>query len=198
VLPADPLPFDKTVHLPPLVSSKVIPGLPPPPSPASWSKLQETKQSLERIAKRWKLQSFEPQGISFTNFVHGGAVDTDRFVAISILYTIHFMLDDIVYDAPNVLALEKKGISGSACKSLETAIAFLKHVGRMFRQQEPLPESSPPFDGVIWKLGHDMRRLSTPEWFIAFADALLEYQNVLMSCHASHRIAGNSVMNNLS
>jgi hypothetical protein len=104
ILLADPLPFDKTVQLPLLVSSTVIPGLPPQPPPASCSKIQETEQSLERIAERWKLQSFELQwvgtGISFTNFVHGGAVDTDRFVAISIFYTIHFMFDDIVYDAP--------------------------------------------------------------------------------------------------
>jgi hypothetical protein len=193
ILPADPV--IRSDQLPPLVSSTVIPGLPPPPSPASVSQLHEAEQRLKRIAERWNLQSFElwtQTGISFSDGLHGGTVDTDRLVAISTFYTIFFMLDDLFFDAPNALALKEYGVHGSVCQSVETINAFLKHLHSLFRQQAPLPESPTPFEGIMWELGHDMRRLSTPGWFSKFADTVMEYQEASISCHASHNITGGS------
>jgi hypothetical protein len=196
ILPADPI--IRSDQLPPLISSTVIPGLPPPPSPASVSQLHEAEQRLKGTAERWNLQSLEPQwtqsGISFSNGLYGGTVDTDRFVAISTFNTIFLMLDDLFFDAPNALVLKEYGVHGSVCESAETISAFLKHLHSLFRHQAPLPEYSPtPLEGIMWELGHDMRRLSTPGWFSKFADTVMEHQEASISCHASHNITEGDI-----
>ncbi|KAG0623975.1 hypothetical protein M758_3G214500 [Ceratodon purpureus] len=187
VITSDGVKFDE-MALPPLVSSTVIPDLPPPPAQASFSVLCAAKEHMKNVAKRWSVHSFESwthPGISFTNEVYGSTSSRDRFVVIATLQTFSFMLDDIFCDAPNESVLEEFGISRSICKCSQKLAAFFKRLNSIFRQQE-IPSNPTPIEGVTWELGHDMRRLSNPEWFNKFADCLLEHQIAGVSSHVDH------------
>ena len=175
-------------QLPPLYASLAIEGLPPFHQTVH---LDEAEAQLAKIAARWNIPSFDDYcrlSLFTASVAHSKVISTNRLVDISLQYCLVFLLDDLLFDAPNDDLLEGFGICRSERESIESIQACLDRVNGIFSQVEP-PTDPSKIESITWELGHDMRQLSTPDWFRYFAKTVVDYHQACIDSLA-HILAG--------
>ena len=167
------------LELPPLVASLTIPDLPP------WRESIYAEEALAVIMERWPYQwiKFYCNTVNpSATLTHPSAVSCESLAAISSFAILMTVMDDILFDLQNDRLREKSGIDHTIVGNPHRIREYLHSLSVAFRQEEPL-QNMTQIQEMAWQLGCDFRKLSTPEWFSLFADAMQEYFN---SCLESH------------
>jgi hypothetical protein len=170
-------------EFPPLVASLAIPGLPP------CRESVYVDEASAIVGKLWpstwkELETFYHAFVSFISFLHPGSVSADRLAVIATGCTQSVILDDVLFDSPNAFLAEKLGIDLDILGKPEELERFFHELDVLIRQEEP-PQHPTPIQEMTWRFGSDLRRLSNPEWFDLFAQAVLDqYLGALASFRA--------------
>lgn len=177
--------------LPPLVQSMHIQGLPPRRQSVY---ADQAEKCLLEFLERWKaissLRSYVYLSFSAAAILCSEIVSCERLVAVTVCYALAFILDDFLFDTPNEeLALEY-GIHRKVRESPKEMEEYLSHLNYMMfrRSDEELvpPVDATPMETMMWELGQELKRMSTPDWFAAFSESFMEHHNMCVSSHADH------------
>jgi hypothetical protein len=177
-------------ELPPLYASLAIEGLPRFHQSVH---LDEAEAELARVVARWNIPSFHEYchlSLFTASLGHNNVTSTDRLVDISLQYTLVFLLDDLLFDAPNDDVLEGYGLHRSERESPQCIQECLDRLNGIFSQPEP-PLNPSKIESIVWELGHHMRMLSTPEWFRYLAKTVVDYHQACIDSLA-HILEGMS------
>lgn len=176
-------------ELPPLLRSVTVKGI-PPRRESEFSALAE--QRLLEIGRRWKLEQtfqwFYKPSVSLASFWYNGAVSADRFFAIAVMINLFLLIDDLVFDDPNDSLLQECCNDVHVRDSPQNIRAFLRRVNSLLKKEAN--PSTVPIEGMVWELGEDLRRLSSPEFVETLANGMLAHHEVCIGTHANH-IAGD-------
>ena len=71
-------------------------------------------------------------------------------------------------------------------KEMEVFLSHLNYIMFRRKDEEVLPPNATPIETMMWELGRDLKRLSTPDWFAAFSDSFMEHHNMCVSSHADY------------
>ena len=127
------------------------------------------EEHLMRNAKRWphitSLEHFYRLSVSFTSFLYSGVVGSDRLEVIAAAYAVFIILDELLFDAPDDSMAKEYGIDGSICRSPHKMEVFVTNLKVILQQEQPPVDPCTPIEEMMWEVGRDIRRLSTPEWF---------------------------------
>lgn len=177
-------------ELPPLVRSMHIHGLPPR---RQSDYADEAEKCLLEFLERWKaitsLKSYVYLSFSAAAILCSEVVSSERLVVVTVSYALAFILDDFLFDTPNEELAMEYGIHKKVRESPENMAEYLGHLNYiMFRRgdTETLPPDATPIETMMWELGQDLKRSSTPDWFAAFSESFMEHHNMCVSSHADH------------
>lgn len=170
---------DEEQRLPRLYASMAIEGLPPF---HQTEHLDEAEAELAKLkfAARWNIPSVEDycRVSLFTASVgNNRVISARRLVDISLHYVLLFMVDDLLFDAPDDDLLEGMALIGANVRVWKDS----RHVSTGWRGSSVSRirlSTRPRFESIMWELGHGFRQLCTPDWFRHFAKTLVEYFQV--------------------
>ena len=178
------------MELPPLVKSMHIKGLPPRRQSVY---ADEAEKCLLEFLERWKaissLKSYVYLSFSAAAILCSEVVSSERLVVVTVCYALAFVLDDFLFDTPNEELAMEYGIHKQVRESPKEMEEFLSHLNYiMFRRkdEELLPLDATPIETMMWELGQDLKRMSTPDWFAAFSKSFMEHHNMCVSSHSDY------------
>jgi hypothetical protein len=157
------------------MSSIFIKGHLPPPQQSIY--MEAASAELKEYTERYKIKSFEiyvAMNLPCVTYMYPGAIDSHRVALCTRAFAIAFFLDDMLYDFPQLFPCEDYGVDRSVFESPHKTRELLKRWNIALRQEET-PSNPTPVERMMWEMGHDLRALSTPDWFNKYADAFIAY-----------------------